>query len=413
MTSLRHLIILIVVLLLFCTCGQRSTDYQPPRELTNMEKAVVESGNEFGLNLFKQVVASHPDENLCISPLSVAIALGMTYNGARGTTKEAMDSVLGLTGLDIVSVNQAYQSLIDLLQGMDPHVTFELANSIWYLENFPISRDFVDLNREYFRARVAALDFGAPEAANTINNWITDNTHGRITEVIQPPIDQNTVMLLINAIYFLADWQHQFDPRHTYEADFHISEDLDTTCQMMALGDMLNVCFAESGTVLNLPYGNGLFSMLVILPNWTTSVNDVIAGLTPSQIADWQSDFDNREVQLRMPKFQMEYYIEPAEQLADLGLGILFDPNNANLSGMLDRGLIEGNLFVNKVQHKTFIKVDEEGTEAAAVTVVSVSITSPGPEVHVNLDRPFAFLIIENHSNTILFAGKVVRPEWP
>lgn len=412
MTTPNYLAGLLMLSLLICTCGKNSTEYKPPRDLTVGERAIVESANDFGLNLFKQVVQSYPDTNICISPLSVAMALGMTYNGARGTTKEAMDSVLGLMGMDITEVNRSYQSLIDLLISMDPNVTFELANSIWYREGFPISQNFVDLNRQYFYAGVNPLNFGDPGAADIINNWIRDNTHGRITRIVEPPIRDDIVMFLIDAIYFLADWKYQFDPDNTQETDFHLQSDSTIACQMMAQEATFDYYISDNYSIVNLPYGDGLFSMAAIMPNDGADINELITRLSAEDIANWSQAFTRGEVILNIPKFQMEFKAALKDQLTGMGMGIAFDPESANFLGMVD-AIAEGNLFIDQVEHKTFIKVDEEGTEAAAVTSVVIGVTSIGDEVLFTFNRPFIFLITDSHSNTILFAGKVVCPEWP
>src|SRR3990172_8771830 len=182
-----------------------------PRELSVAEAKLVATNNRFAFNLFREVLRqSEPDSNVFISPLSAAMALGMTYNGARGETRTAMAEALGLGDLTLQEANESFRSLIDLLRGLDPKVDFRLANSIWYRLGFAPRPEFLDVNRKYFDAEVSALDFARPDAVTTINRWVDANTNGKIPEIIKQ-IEDSIVMLLINAIYFKGSWTHQFD----------------------------------------------------------------------------------------------------------------------------------------------------------------------------------------------------------
>ncbi len=410
----RVLLITAVMASFMIGCSRHSTDPNPPRSLSNYEKGIVESGNDFGIELFKQVAANNPDSNICVSPLSVAMALGMTYNGARTTTKEAMDSVLDLTGMDIAEVNQAYQSLIDLLVNLDPVVQFELANSIWYRNSFDISQDFVDLNRDYFYAEINPMDFGDPTVVDIINGWVNDQTHGKIEEIIDPPISPNTVMYLINAIYFLADWKYQFDPEETYASDFYINDDETSSCNMMSQFNTISYVQEQDGpSVVRLPYGNGLYEMVLLRPAYGQSVDEFIAGLDSETLEQWLENTSEGEVDIRMPKFEMKFEDELKNELSDMGMGIAFTPNVADFTGMKGSNQDIKDLLISKVIHKTFIRVDEDGTEAAAVTAVEIEYTSEPGYPTIMFNRPFVFMIVENHSGTILFTGRMNCPQWP
>ncbi len=403
----------IIIVSVIWQCSQKAADPEriPPRPLTSAELQVVNSDNTFGFKLFKQIVSDQPDSNIVISPLSVAMALGMTYNGAEGTTREAMDSVLELNGMDIQEVNQSYRSLIDLLVNLDPSVTFRIANSIWYRDDFPVAHDFIDLNQTYFYAQVDALNFGDPNAADIINDWVLDNTNGKIEQIVQPPIPPYIVMFLINAIYFNGNWTYQFDPEETYEDTFHLPDSMLAACQMMFQENTFKYYSNDQFQAIDLPYGDGLYSMTILLPSPPTDINALIANLNQSDWDEYVNGFQGNDLYLHMPKFKLSYEDSLKNDLTALGMGIAFDDTLADFSGMLDQSSgLEGRLFINEVRHKTFLRVDEEGTEAAAVTSVEVGYTSAPSSFYIN--RPCVFLIRENHSGTILFMGKIIRPDW-
>jgi serpin B len=189
-----------------------------PRELSIAEGKLIEADNRFAFKLFGEINEQEGDTNIFISPLSVAMALGMTYNGAAGTTQAAMQEVLELQDMNLQEVNESYRGLIDLLRNLDPRVEFLLANSIWHRHAMTFEPEFLDLNRDYFDAEVTPLDFNDPSASQTINGWVNDKTNGRIPEIVPDPVPANIVMYLINAIYFKADWTHQFDKSRTEDA---------------------------------------------------------------------------------------------------------------------------------------------------------------------------------------------------
>jgi serpin B len=373
------------------------------RDLTTVEKELVSSGNKFGLELFREIVSQEGDKNIFISPLSVAMALGMTYNGANGTTQEAMQNTLELQGMSLEEVNKSYRSVIDLLRGLDPKVTFQIANSIWYRQGFEVESTFVDLNTTYFDAVVQALDFANPAAVVTINNWVKENTNGKINKIIER-IPVNTVMYLIDAIYFKGTWKLRFDPRKTTTEPFHLSDGAEKSCQMMSMPETgISYFGTDVFSAIDLKYGAGDYSMTILLPHSDKNLDSVMAQLTDENWQSWLGQFRVRDWELQIPKFEVEYEKSLKDVLSALGMSIAFS-DTADFTGINRLG----NLLITEVKHKTYVKVDEEGTEAAAVTSVGVGYTS-GPMQFI-VDRPFLFVIHENHSGTILFMGKIVDP---
>ncbi len=411
MRKLWHLIACTIsaLIALQCSGNPSSSTHQPPRQLSSAETALVGSTNEFGFSLFGEIVEDQPDDNIFISPLSVSMALAMAYNGAGGETKDAMEATLALTGMDIQQINESYQSLIDLLINLDPDVTFQIANSMWYYDWFPVSRDFTERISAYFYAAIRGLDFSSPDAADIINAWVNESTNGKIPDIVDSPIDPYTVMFLINAIYFNANWTYQFDETDTHEAMFNLPDGSQIPCQMMFQENEFKFLMNSEFQAVKLPYGNELYSMVIFLPRVGRDVNEFIAGLDVENWEDWLNSFFAEQGTLSMPKYSLEYEISLKDVLTALGMGIAFDPSAADFLGLTEPGSsLPGNLYISKVKHKTFIKVDEAGTEAAAATSVEFGCTSSPPGIFIN--RPFVFMILENHSNTILFMGKIVEP---
>lgn len=379
-----------------------------PRELSVAEQHLIEADNRFAFKLFQEINRQEePGKNVFISPLSVAMALGMTYNGARAATQEAMAKTLELQGMSIQEVNESYRSLIDLLRSLDPKVDFRIANSIWYRLGLPVRQEFIDLNRAFFDAAVRALDFQRPDAPDTINDWVKTNTSGKIEKIIDV-IPDEIVMYLINAIYFNGSWTYRFDKDKTQRERFQLADGGDTEVPMMYRGNAPLRLYAGNGfTAADLPYGGDAFSMTILLPDPGHSVSELAAQLDRetwnTMIAGLRSD----SIQVVMPTFKLEYDLTMNDVLKALGMEIAFKPYQADLSGI---GLAPGDLYISYVKHKAFVDVHEEGTEAAAVTVVGIGIVCAcGPPVF-RVDRPFIFAIRERHSGTILFMGKVMNP---
>ncbi|MBL7073917.1 serpin family protein [candidate division KSB1 bacterium] len=401
------LVLCICIGFMRCTKHPVSPTDRTPHELTVAEKRLVESDNKFGLKLFKEIIKEEEDKNVFISPLSVSMALGMTYNGANGTTKEAMEETLELGGMTTEEINQSYKSLIELLTQLDPEVTFQIANSIWYRQEMAFEEEFINLNRTYFNAEVRGLNFNDPNASDIINQWVDEKTNGKIEEIVDH-IDPLTVMFLINAIYFKGTWTYEFDEDLTQDDWFTLPDGSQKSCKIMTLEGDFNYFSNADFRAIDLPYGDAGFSMMIFLPNPQTDIDSMIAKFSQENWDYWINSFSMRSVNLFFPKFTLEYELTLNDVLETLGMEIAFNPNQADFTKMYK----PGGLFISYVKHKTFVEVNEEGTEAAAVTVVAIERTSVGPRniIFMRVDRPFVFVIRENHSQTLLFIGKIVEP---
>jgi len=374
------------------------------------EISLAQSSNKFGFNIFKEIINSKhgKDKNVFISPLSISMALTMTYNGANGETKEAMAKTLELSDMSIDNVNDSYAGLIELLTHLDPDVTFEIANSIWFRQGYEIEKEFIDINHSCFHAQVRNLNFSAPDAADIINAWVDDNTSGKIKEIVSKPIDPLMVMFLINAIYFYGDWTYPFKAKDTQDDEFTLLDDAKTSCKMMHKEQSLSYFENSDFQAVNLPYGDKVFSMTVILPKPEIHIDKLTSMLNNDSWENWLSNFTKQNGSLYLPKFKLEYGLSLVDALKAMGMDIAFAPGKADFSGINEKE----KLFISEVKHKTFVRVDEKGTEAAAVTSVGMMTTSlpPQPAFVMRVDRPFIFVISENKSQSILFMGKIIEP---
>ncbi len=410
------LLILFTVLVVSCSTGTAPEEPEPgptpqpgrlPDDFTDAEKATASSINTFGLKLFL-AIHNDPlvgDTNLFISPLSVSFAFGMVYNGANGETREEMQNVLELNGMTLQDVNDSYYGIMEVLTSLDPDVILNIANSVWYQESLIVSPDYLDLNQRYFNAEVYDVDFGQPWVADTVNHWIDVHTNGMITRMVDPPLDPSLITLIINAIYFKGMWTHPFDTSKTHETTFFRGDGETIDCEMMSKDSILPFLENDLFTATHLPYGNKYYNMMLMLPKQDKTVSDIIDSLTNTNWDLWRNGFSEANVMMGLPKLNYEYGLEMKDILMGMGMERAFTPGSADFSNMFPNM----GMWLDFALHKAKIRVDEFGTEAAAVTVIG-GTTSMSPQVYCN--KPFIFVIYEKTTGTILFIGKVKQPVW-
>jgi serine protease inhibitor len=402
--------LLLALLCISCWTPTEPVFHSSMRELTESEIKSIQAGNSFGIDLFREMSRQESNENLFISPLSISMALGMALNGGRGETYDEMRDALKLSGLPLDEINNAYEGLMALYPGLDRTVTLDIANSVWYRRGFQVEQDFLDRLKKYFEAEIEGLDFSRPEAVTIINNWVSQKTKKKIDTIINA-IDPLTMMYLINAVYFKGTWTAEFDPRDTNDDHFTTGNGITIPVKMMQQGNDFRYFNNDLFQAVDLPYGDGLFSMTILLPHQDISVDDIADDLTEAKWNAWMSSFgeEKKAIQLMLPRFTVEYSKSLVNVLYTLGMNKAFNPYVADFSGISTQ---YDDLYISDVLHKTFLKVNEEGTEAAAVTAVGVGTTSVGPAIPVvRVDRPFILAIREHHSGSILFIGKVHEPE--
>lgn len=374
-----------------------------PRPLSATELATVAAGNDFSLSLFRAVNAATPAaKNVALSPFSASVALGMTMNGAAGDTYDAMRGTLGFTGQSETEINTAYRDLWALLASLDPSVQLTSANAIFHRNTMDVAPTFAQLSHDYFGATVRGLDFDdQPGSLAAINGWASENTNGRIPEVLQG-IGREQVMFLLNALYFKGEWRSRFDVANTRPGDFRGADGVSRTIPLMHARDMPIMLGGDATAMVGeLPYGNGSYAMTILLPPAGQSVDELVDGLTPERWSALLATLQKDSRQVTLPRFTLTFSDLLNEPLDRLGMGIAFT-DAANFSRLFTppRGLC-----IDFVKQDVFLAVDEAGTEAAAVTTVGIGVTSM-PAAFV-VDRPFVFAIRERLTGTILFIGTV------
>ncbi len=376
-------------------------------ELRSSEIEMVKSDQSFAFNFFANVYAEESedgDNSFMVSPLSLSMALAMTMNGAEGDTKSVIKESLKQNEFSEDDINSYYKKLREALLSTDPSTKLSIANSIWTNKVVAIKNDFISRNREYFNSSVEAVDFGDVKTKDKINNWASVNTNGLIENVIEST-NIDDLMYLLNAIYFKGIWISEFSKNKTEKKMFTHEDGSTVNVDMMNQTSKFKYKNDDLLQIVELPYGNGAFSMMVLLPQEDKKIGDVIDALNSSDYwVELESGLRVNEVELSLPKFKTEYSKKLNEVLKKMGMGLAFT-DDADFSGMSD---ISAKLSF--VKQDTYIAVDEVGTEAAAVTTVGVVMTSmliEPQKVIFNANHPFVYLIKENSTGSILFIGTV------
>ena len=379
-----------------------------PRALTMRETAVRDAANAFAFALWGKINSTQRDTNVFVSPLSASYALGMTLNGAASQTFDQMRTALQFGVASLADINGGYKSLVGLLASLDPGVQMQIANSIWYRQDFPFRQVFFDTTKAYFDATVRGLNFNdVPGSLAAINGWVNTATSGKIPLVLTD-IQPLQVMFLINAIYFKGSWRAKFDPAETHVSTFTAAGNQAQSVQLMHRLDSLS--YAESATyqAADLPYGNTAFTMTVLLPKSGTDVESLAASLTPASWQALSANFQTTKVDLFLPRLTLRYERKLNADLKALGMIVPFVAGAADFTQMAPAPA--GNqLYIDFVKQNTYVDVNEEGTEAAAVTTVGIGVTSVPVYPVMRVDRPYIFVLRERLSGTVLFMGKIVR----
>lgn len=377
-------------------------------EITQAAQKLVEADHSFSIDVFKEVVDKDTSENVFISPLSISIALGMTLNGAKGETFEEMRETLAFHDLNLSEINEGYKYLIEQLTTADPKVQLEIANSVWNKLGFEVEEEFMEALREYFDAEARELDFSDPAAVDTINGWISDKTHDKIPKVLDQ-IPPNVVMYLINAVYFNGSWKYEFDPEVTNEQQFYLEDGESVQAELMNQQNSFAHYVSDEVQMIDLPYGDSLFTMTLLMPGSTETPLDefISSDLTNENLDIWYQQLLTDTVGVYIPKLELEYKILLNDVLKEMGMPTAFAEQEADFTGINSKG----GLFISRVLHNTYLNMDEEGTEAAGVTVVEIGRVSAGPVIPViKFNRPYMMIIREQSSRAILFIGKIKNP---
>lgn len=368
--------------------------------------------NDFGISLYNLITAENEGRNIFISPLSISIALAMTYNGASGETADEIGRILRLEGMDGEWINRSNKELLEKLGGSMEGVTLDIANSIWCLEGLEFDPLFLERTGEHYGAEARSLDFCSPGAEDVINGWVSEKTRGMIEEIVRD-IDPRSILFLINAVYFKGGWKDEFDPGETREEEFHPVSGGVKRVNMMHRSGTFRYRSGEDYQAAGIPYGDGRMSMYIFLPDSASSLEEFHRNLPEEDWPGWLGTFRRRKGSIAMPRFRAEFETGIKALLARLGMERAFDRKDADFSGMVIRGPQEA--WINEILHKAVVEVTEKGTEAAAVTSVNIvgAAFTPEEPFAMVLDRPFFFAIRDNETRMILFMGSIVDPERP
>lgn len=362
----------------------------------------------FGLDLFRRLAEARPNENVIVSPLSAGLAVSMLANGAAGDTRTGIERALA-TGMDQDDLNPSNQALAAALRTED--VELAVANSLWARQGVPFLPVFLEQNRQFYGAEIQSLNLSTPEAARRINEWASRSTRGRITEMVQGPLDPSVILYLMNAVYFKGRWQDEFRAQATRPRTFHAPGG-DVQRPMMSRTGSYGYLRGDGFQAARLPYRGNRFAMYVLLPDAGQSLAQLRGRLTPEAWQGWMGGFAPREVQLVMPRYRMALESRLNAPLQAMGMADAFDPDRASFRAMLTGEFLDRqNAYVSEAKQKVFIEVNEEGTEAAAVTGIEVRTTSmPAPPLELVVDRPFLVAIRDDRTGALLFVGQVNDP---
>jgi len=388
---------------------QITTDATRPNGETAMNPGIVAASNAFGFDLFQQLQRQAANKNVFFSPLSVSVALAMTYNGAVGGTKQAMARTLKIEGMNHAELNRSSAELLNALKSSDPKIELAIANSLWARGGVRFNEDFLARNRQFYGAEVAALDFNNPQSVATINRWVDTNTKGKINKIVDQ-IDPDQVMFLINAVYFKGQWQKRFEKALTKDLPFHMLGAQQKPVPMMAQSGNYPYYRGDKFQAVSLPYGKGGVSLYLFLPDQGSAYNEFLKSLSYQKWEEWMNSFNDTPGDVKLPRFKLDYENTLNNALKDLGMGVAFSASEADFSGIR----AERDLFISEVKHKAIAEVNEEGTVAAAATSVGIGITSvaPTPQRFTFIaDRPFLMAIRDSQTGAILFMGAVMEPK--
>ena len=386
-----------------------------PIQLTGQQRVFAEDNNTFSLNFLRTVNEQEADgKSFIYSPLSITYVLAMVDNAAAGQTEKELEQTLGFHEGGIQAVNDYCKKLIDNLPKVDEKVNLNIANAIYVNNRYQLNPQFVEDMKHYYDAKAEALNFSdSKKSADIINKWCDEKTNGMIPDIIDAT-DPDMITYLLNAIYFKADWASKFDPKNTKTEPF-TTEKGETRLPLMHQTVLINYMKNAVCSAVVIPYGAGLWNMTVYLPEEGTTVDDMVGFLTTDPAINSQgvsqADFEPYEVDLKLPRYETSSDTDELQDgliglMSELGIHHAFDRDLSEIPNMCD-----GNLFISMMRQKAKIKVNEEGSEAAAVTIAGVELNSVAapptyPKATFHANRPFVYVISEASSGVILFVGK-------
>ena len=378
--------------------------------LCGVADKIIDANNRFAFKIYSEAVRQNEGKNVFISPLSISQALEMTYNGAAGITAKEMVSVLELTGMSLDEINSANMMLMEEFNTDTSKFKWIIANSLWGKKGIDFKPDFLKRNKEFYKAEVKTLNFSNPSSVGIINKWVEEKTYGKIRKIVDN-IDESKILYLINAIYFKAAWTFPFMESATDDRTFYFENGGTKQVKMMhGLEHQYSYYRDSDFEAIRLQYDGCGFSMYVFLPAKDVGLSKFLSLVTAENMTIWRNRLKSQKGLISLPRFKFEFEMNLVEPLKKMGMQSAFDPNSADFSEMTEIDPSR-RVFISEAKHKTFIVVNEEGTEAAAVTSIGFSqeMYIP-PTFHMRVDRPFFFTIIDDASGAIIFMGSIFEP---
>lgn len=377
---------------------------------------VATADNGFGFHLLNAVQKTAPGENVVLSPVSAALDLSMVLNGAEGKTQQEMLTALSLEGAELDAINTANAQLIKVLRAPSQSVTLSVADSLWVDSRRAILRpEYAQQMQTAYGAEIADLDFGHSNALSRINGWVSKETQNKIPKIIER-IDAADVLLLLNAVYFKGQWKLPFDKARTQQRDFALADGSSKKVARMAQSGRFQYFESPQVQAIRLPFGDGDLVMQVLLPAKSSSLEALETELTPELWAVWRSQYGARPGSIELPRFELKSHYRLNAALQTLGMRHAFDVHTAELTRMFSppSDHIRGKpFFISQVMQSTFWKVDEQGSEAAAVTSIGVAaaaVARPVQPFQMVVDRPYLCTIEDRRSGVLLFVGAIYDP---
>jgi serpin B len=377
---------------------------------------VAAADNAFGFRLLNAVQKTIPRGNVVLSPVSAALNLSMVLNGAGGQTRQEMLSALSLSGSELNAINEANAELIKVIRTPAQSIILSVADSLWVDgRHMTLRPDYIKQTQAWYDAEMADLDFSNPSAATRINSWASKETHGRIAKVIDR-IDPADLLLLLNAVYFKGQWALKFDKAHTQQHDFTLAGGSVKQVSRMVQSGRFDYLETPQLQAIRLSFGDGNLVMEVLLPAQSSSLGALEAELSAEHWTGWQAQYAPRAGTIELPRFELKSNYRLNEPLQALGMTRAFQPDGAQLTGMFSSApgqLRPGRFFISSVLQSTYWKVDEEGSEAAAVTTTGVraaAVARPVQPFRMIVDRPFFCAIEDRRSGALLFVGAIYDP---
>ncbi|GBF81389.1 serpin family protein [Aphanothece sacrum] len=369
---------------------------------------LVNTQTEFGFKLFSTLTKVRGGENIFISPSSIALSVSLLYNGSRGNTQQEIASLLDVEGVDIDALNQSNQTLLKEINTNHNKVELVMANSVWAKQGFSFRYQFLKDNQKYYDTKITNLNFTSSESLGIINRWVQDKTQGKIQNIMNK-LSHDDTLFLINAVSFQGDWQVNFDKNLTTDQPFNLSNGHQKIYPFMSRQGQYKYWENSVFQTVNIPYGDGRFSLYLFLPKPNKTIKDIIGQLTVNNWSKWLNKFSKKTGLVQIPRFHIEYEVDLKNTLKSLGVSTIFKQSDANFSALSSRPA-----YIDGIKHKTLLKMNETGTNSPSFNPLDLKLKplfSAKNQFSMVLNRPFISAIRDNKTDTILLIGSIIEPQ--